>query len=676
MRLISVELKDFRGFYGVQRVEFASGDEKRVTIFHGENGAGKTNLLNAIHWCLAGKFTPRFQEYYSLINREAVRQGSTSCYVELVFRDEPENGGREYRVRRVGANNGVSKAAEVYEIDGGSSKPIEYGEALIAKFIPQKLIEWFFFDAEAIGALELSGTDRFKADLRKTLGFELVDTVLKDLDALLTKKHKEVATQSKDKKLQDIVNQIERIDHILPGQLEQLDVAEQDHANLDAQYENTLGKLLELPKAEPYKREQRDIEFRIRRAQQVVAEAHVKAAKLIGRAAPELLLRKLAVALEDRLQEDEDRCKLPAPYSDQLVKDIEEGGVCICGRPVEPGSEEAHRIHGLLQFANTSVLNQRIRGIRYLVRDIERGATEFPEQIAGVRSELLRLDQEIGSLEQRHEELTEILKDINDSEVQRLESVLKRLQAERDAVGVRVTQLRLKIDENKRTRKDLELQRANAERMQVVSEKLRKEIGKIERLRNFIARSLEQQEHQALLILSQELNLVLHKYLTKHYSAKINPNNYAVQLVDQNGKTVGHSTGEGQVLKFAFIATVVALAARKTQQKVHWMAEPTIAPLVLDAPFSALDPEYQGSVARNLAKQSTQLVLMLSSAAWGEKVSEALHDAVGKRYLIVSHEAGPRGDKPVKTLSINGTTHTLNRYDAERTESTIVEIAA
>jgi DNA sulfur modification protein DndD len=190
----------------------------------------------------------------------------------------------------------------------------------------------------------------------------------------------------------------------------------------------------------------------------------------------------------------------------------------------------------------------------------------------------------------------------------------------------------------------------------------------------YIRRSLIQQERQALTILAFELNAVLKRYLTKHYSAKINPATYAVQLVDQEGKMVGHSTGEGQVLKFAFIATVVALAARKTQQKIQWMSEPTIAPLVLDAPFSALDPEYQGSVARNLATQTTQLVLMISSAAWGEKVAVALEPVVGKRYLIVSHESGTQGDKPIKRLRISGVDHQLNHYGAERNESTFVEV--
>jgi hypothetical protein len=40
------------------------------------------------------------------------------------------------------------------------------------------------FDAEAIGTLELSRSESFRQDLRKTLGFGLVDTLLRDLDAV------------------------------------------------------------------------------------------------------------------------------------------------------------------------------------------------------------------------------------------------------------------------------------------------------------------------------------------------------------------------------------------------------------------------------------------------------------------------------------------------------------
>ena len=145
-------------------------------------------------------------------------------------------------------------------------------------------------------------------------------------------------------------------------------------------------------------------------------------------------------------------------------------------------------------------------------------------------------------------------------------------------------------------------------------------------------------------------------------------------MLDAQGRQVGRSTGEGQVLKFAFITTVVALAGRKTQEKIDFLAEPTVAPLVLDAPFSALDPEYQSSVAENLASQSSQLVLLLSSAAWGDAVANALNPHIGRRYVLISRQAGSRGNKPVKTMQISGKTIILNEYESDRDESVIVEI--
>jgi DNA sulfur modification protein DndD len=674
MRLLSLELSDFRAFFGVQRVEFASDVDRRVTLFHGENGAGKTNLLNAVHWCMTGQFTPRFQEPQMLVNREAVRAGRRECYVELVFRDEVESGGKQYRVHRSAKQDGGG-SLEVYQIDKGNSRPIPNGQSLLDMILPPALTGWFFFDAEAIGSLELSGTPGFKRDLRKTLGFALVDTLLVDLESVLSKRRRDAAAQTNDKHLQSLQEQIDNIDRVLPGQQETALQLELDQKRVDAEYERVREQLGGLPQSEPIERERRDVERRMQRLEEERVQLTAKVAHLVGAAGPALLLQPLTTSLEERLQHDEVRSKLPAPYSDQLVKDIESEGVCICGRPVTPGSLEAHRVHELLQYASTTALNQRIQSVRYLIRDIERSCSSFPLDIASSRGRLSEVDLELGELEQQFKDLTKKLQGINVGEVQRLEGERERLKLERNNVVLQAGRILENIDQNLRRQKDLKLQFEVAQRKLTLGAKLRAELAKVSRLIEFIRKSLAEQERQALIILSKELNDVLDRYLTKHYKARINPANYAVQLVDEEGKTVGHSTGEGQVLKFAFIATVVALAARKTQQKIQWLAEPAIAPLVLDAPFSALDPVYQGSVARNLATQSTQLVLMLSSAAWGAKVSSALAEVVGKRYLIVSRESGSQDQRPIKTLELGGTTYSLNEYGTERTESVLVEVA-
>ena len=673
MRLLSLVISDFRGFYGVQQVDFAADNVKRVTVLHGENGAGKTNFLNAIHWCITGKFTPRFQDQKLLVNKEAFKEGRRECFVEILFKDEDSAGGKEYRVKR-SASNDKQMSFEVFEIARGNSKLIDRGESLIQMLLPPALISWFFFDAEAIGSLELSGSEEFKRGLRKTLGFELIDRLLLDLDAVQAKIRREVATQSNDKQLLALQAEMDNIDRVLPGQESTLDALQEQIKSTDIQFAQINASLNKLPQAEPLQRRRDSEEYKQKRLEDEHRTLSSKASLLIGRAGPALVLNELTKKLEGKLEDQEVKGRLPAPYSDQLVKDILDRELCICGRPITEGSHEAHKINELLQFASTGALNQRISDVRYLIRDIERESSEFPVQVAEIKQQIASKDREIAKCQDEIKDLTKQLEGIDVPEIQKLEKEYQQVKNELVRLNQQVGGMAMQINQNKSRYRDLKAQHENATRRQKVSEKLKSQQDKVVRLAEYIRRSLQDQETRALKILALELNSVLEKYLTKHYRAKINPTNYAVQLVDVDGKNVGHSTGEGQVLKFAFIATVVALAAKKTQEKIQWLTEPTIAPLVLDAPFSALDPEYQGSVAKNLALQTTQLVLMISSAAWGDKVAAALDGVIGKRYLIVSQESGPQGSKPVKPLNIRGKEYLLNSYDAERTQSILQEV--
>ena len=394
MRLLSLVISDFRGFFGLQQVDFAAEDKKRVTILFGENGAGKTNFLNAIHWCITGRFTPRFQDQKLLVNKEAFKQGQRECYVELLFKDEESSGGKEYRVRRC-ATNEKQISFEVFQIEEGNSKLIDRGESLIQLLLPPGLISWFFFDAEAIGSLELSGSEEFKRGLRKTLGFELIDRLLTDLDSVQAKTRREVATQSNDKQLLALQSQMDQIDLVLPGQEKSLEALQASIKETAAEMALNNSALSKLPQAEPLQRQRESEEFKKKRLQDELKSLSAKAALIIGRAGPALVLNELTTKLEGKLEDQEVKGRLPAPYSDQLVQDILNQELCICGRPVIEGSHEAHKINELLKFASTGALNQRISDVRYLIRDIERNSSEFPIQIAEIRQQISAVDRDI-----------------------------------------------------------------------------------------------------------------------------------------------------------------------------------------------------------------------------------------------------------------------------------------
>src|SRR5574337_696242 len=214
MFLQRLRICNFRGFYGEQVVEFAPVSDRGVTIMDGENGAGKTNLLNAVFWCLTGSFTPRLSNPEMLVNKAARDEYRESeCFVEITFSHEE----RQYLVRRTVTGRGESHL-ELYTLDDGSPTAVSRPQLFIERIIPKGLSRWFFFDAEAIGELELSGSDQFRRELRRVLGFELVDSLVEDLERCLSKKQRNLVSTVNSKELDEIQSSIEKIEHVLPGQ--------------------------------------------------------------------------------------------------------------------------------------------------------------------------------------------------------------------------------------------------------------------------------------------------------------------------------------------------------------------------------------------------------------------------------------------------------------------------
>lgn len=70
MRIIKLEIQDFRAFYGNHIIEFAKQGErgKQNLLLYGENGSGKSSLLLAIKYILesADNENLKFDDYKNI----------------------------------------------------------------------------------------------------------------------------------------------------------------------------------------------------------------------------------------------------------------------------------------------------------------------------------------------------------------------------------------------------------------------------------------------------------------------------------------------------------------------------------------------------------------------------------------------------------------------------------
>lgn len=671
MLLKRLDIENFRLFYGAHTIDFATEKGKSVTVFHGENGAGKTTLLNAIHWCLTNKFTPGVNKPDVIINDEATLEGNKDCFVELWF----EHDGVDYRLKR-GFENGLS-ILKLLKIEDGNTKPIAEGrnvDRFIQKIVPKELVKWFFFDGEAIAAFSLSGSKSFKSDLRETLGFLYVDKLQDDLEVCLSKKQRQVSIGTNDKDLKKLQESIDRIEHVMPLLLENKASHERELAQLEIQQRENDRNLSNQPQVSELTKRRSELERAKRTLEDNKDAVKKNTIYLLAHSASALYVNKEAVTLEKTFQVKEVEGKLPAPYSNQLVADILNSELCVCGRPVKHGTKEEECINKLLEFANTTEINARLNEVRLLIRNIENLSDPFLAKLEAYRKKSSEIDRTIAETVADIDEVTQAINAADTEEVKRLEQERNDLRQRHSQVFSDQRMNEQSIASNKRNILDLRSKIDTAAKKLGVNKKLQSEISKIERLIDYLNRKSKEKEDQVLRVLETELNNSLKKYLTKNFTARIDPDSYKVSLLNDAGGNVGESTGEGQVLKFAFISTLIAIASKKSSEKIDFLVDPTVAPLVLDAPLSTLDTEYGSSVATTLAKNVEQLVLMGNAKSWDGKVEESLSPFMGKEYLIVSRARGPQGDKPNKKIMLNQRPYDMNEYDFERNDSYIKEI--
>lgn len=238
-------LRDFGPYKGEQVIDFT--DRSGVTIFWGNNGRGKTTLLNAFRYGLFGVIQRRngvLKNLSEMGNAEAVAEGRYGFSIILDMTNDDDT----YRLtRQLKLRTGVTKPSGEDDYEkilslnkNGSILSPEDKEHELNMIMPEQVARFFLFDAELLQEYEelletnTSEGEQIKNSIEKILGVPVLQNGVIDIEECLLNydRQKSRAARADDKTTQ------------LGQEMENLSTNIEEHQNIIREKQAELSELI------------------------------------------------------------------------------------------------------------------------------------------------------------------------------------------------------------------------------------------------------------------------------------------------------------------------------------------------------------------------------------------------------------------------------------------------
>lgn len=639
----SIELENFRPFFGSQKIEFSDG----VNIINAQQGGGKTSLFSAFYWCLFDRiYNSTYKEWIKnpnlevVLNKQAFNGAKTNgeelrCSVKLnIEKRDSNNRIEKYSITRVyvGEKNeeDISNVKEDLEIlffddQGANPKKGKEAEVFIDQFLfPESLSDYIWFQGEFINRLiNLDSSDSFKKVLNTISYIDYYQMLTKLLSTAIVKnqstKTKKLKNQNqKDKDVAALGSSIEFLNKEIqnlrdkePELNTQLTILNEELRSLKSKItsndssKDLLGEISNLKEA--YRKQ---IEARERIDQQYRESLGNKwmlkgLSSLIEQA--DLKMHEFDKAYA-KATKDVYELPIHTP-DDNTLRDMLKAYTClVCGTPAPEGSKEYKNIESKIGRAvdATKKLDPESQTIYKAINSISR----IPEELLVLINEI---DDEIEKLDKDEEEISNEINILGNDLEKNLEkkkakekelgisnledfssnverNTLKLIEVDRKQVDKEkeITQLGIdiKTKENEITRLNTRLNSIAKDQRESLIE-MEIEIV-LERLKLAVIRTKDVEYTKLVKDIESATNILLDKALTSNDSIKvkidINPKTNEIQRLDLTGNNLDLelNTGHDALINLCLIMAIISKSNSYSNQSFTFLS---------DAPTSSLDPD-------------------------------------------------------------------------------------
>ena len=684
MKLISITLCNFRQFYGkTPEIKLACG-RQNITVIHGNNGAGKTALMNAFTWVLYKKFSAAFAAVEQLVNKRALAEAEigkgVACWAEMVF----EHDNKRYQVKRLcraykSENTVEHTESELFmQVAGDEGRwmpPLQHPDDIIGRILPESLHQYFFFDGERIEQIVRYDKKAEIAEATKELlGVEVLNRSVRHLGEAkksLETDLKQIGNPETKQLLRDKQKFEQEVDQLSLRQGE----IEQELANQGELKKAVNGNLLELGGARDLQKLRDELEMQQDLFKQQIAHATDALKRAISLRGYGVFLLDAAaefqVIIGDLREGGSLLSGIQQPFLEQLLATEQ----CICGAELNEGSESRQNVNNWMDKAGVGDVEETTIRISDRVDELDKQVSDFWSDIDSQQANISRSRTELSRVENQLDGIHSKLRNFPDGDVSRLQ---KRL----DEIEAKIGELHRESGSNQQQIESLRVQVAGFDK-QIDKQQMNegKQIlaqRRIAATQDAIDRLIEVRsrlEKQFCSQLEKRVQDIFTQISFTPYTPKLS-DKYELTLVENtSGKEalVAASTGENQILSLSFIGGIIDGVREWSQKNTLMGPDSSTFPIVMDSPFGSLDEIYRKQIANKLPKLANQLVILVTKTQWRGEVAQEMESCTGREYVLVYNS--PKPDCEEDAIELGGMRYPLVKQSPNEFEYTeIVEV--
>ena len=651
MELISLRVQNFRQFYGEQSVHFSTDHDQNVTVIHGSNGSGKTTLLNAFTWLFYDNIS--LPKPDKLVSERAVAEAnsgdSITVSVSLVFEHE-EAKYEATRVKEFGKREGISAVEQSSEIrleftdEHGNLKTRSNPGTMLNQIMPERLKEIFFFDGETIDELSaIDGQEKIQESIRNIMGLSILERSTRHLEHAV-EKYEQIAQEQGSEELSNLISEKQNITQKITTKEETVKSHQQSKSETESEVSDIEDKLSQLEGSRELQVERDNLEQELTDIDSDLENINDDIAREISERGFLPFAMPAVEQTGKMLQTKRDKGEIPSDIKTHFVEDLLELGECICGRPLETGTEAYNEVKGWRERAGSTEIEETAMSI---VGRLSELGNDQEKLYSEVERHLSRRTQKANKKQEIQERLDEISSQLSDEEqesIADLESRRNNLLGQIGEYDEKVRNLNADIDSLKDTRKTLEDEIAEAKEENEKAQLARRRAQAAAYLQSQVSTLFRQYQDEVRQNVNERVNEIFQNIIAKNYYAKIS-DDYSLQILKDVGDTseipVAQSQGERQVASLSFIATLISLARERYESDENaTYFKGGIYPMIMDSPFGSLDPTYQERVSRMLPEMAQQVVVMVTQSQWSEAVANEMEHVAGEHYYFDYHDPG------------------------------------